>query len=214
MTLLPRLFRLALLACLMAGCQPSAGKLPDDVKPGAVAGDAIEVTALDAPPAPVAGAAVAEAPTQGATPPTGPEDASAVPAPIPAGAAAAAGAAEGAAEGVTDATAVAAPEATEAATEAATDPAAEAPAEAAPVVVPKSDRQIACERKRGVWADAGSGLKVCVRKTNDSGKRCSKESDCEGVCLARSGTCAPADPMLGCNDLLQDDGSRATLCIE
>ncbi len=205
MTLLPRLCRLAVLACLMAGCATTTGKSPDGVTPNAVAGDAIEVTALDtppAPPAPVAGAAVPEAPTQGAGPPTGPEDASAVPAPIPAGPAAP----EGAPEATTDA----APEAAEAAT----DPAAEAPVEAAPVVVPKSDRQIACERKRGVWVDAGGGLKVCVRKTNDSGKRCSKESDCESVCLARSRTCAPADPMLGCNDVLQDDGSRATLCIE
>jgi hypothetical protein len=207
MTLLPRLCRLALLACLMAGCQPSTGKLPDGVKPGAVAGDAIEVTALDAPPAPVAGAAVAEAPAQGATPPSGPVDPDPAPAPIPADGAATEGAPEGATE---EATAIAAPDATEAAT----DPAGVVPAEAAPVVAPKSDRQIACERKRGIWADTGGGLKVCVRKTNDSGKRCSKESDCEGVCLARSGTCAPADPMLGCNELLQDDGSRATLCIE
>jgi hypothetical protein len=198
MSLLPRLCRLVVLACLMAGCQSTTGKLPDGVTPNAVAGDAIEVTALDAPtaaPAPVSGAAVPDAPTQGATPPTGPEDAVAVPAPIPA-------------EAAEGATTEAAPEATEAAA------AAEAPAEAAPVVVPKSDGQKACERKKGIWASTDGGLKVCVRKTGDSGKRCDSESDCEGVCLARSGTCAPADPLLGCNEVLQDDGQQATLCIE
>ncbi len=81
--------------------------------------------------------------------------------------------------------------------------------------VQKSEAQISCERKRGVWTRLGnSRTATCVRITKDSGKRCTRESQCEGRCLARSGTCAPVDPMLGCNEILQDNGVRVTLCIE
>ena len=55
---------------------------------------------------------------------------------------------------------------------------------------------------------------ICIQPTRDGGKRCTRESQCDGVCLARSGTCAPVKPLLGCNEVLQDNGVRATLCIE
>jgi hypothetical protein len=99
------------------------------------------------------------------------------------------------------------------ATEASADP--EPAAEAAPPTPPKSPEQLACERKGGVYANAGaSGGKACVKRTRDGGKQCRKESDCEGFCLARSNTCAPIKPMFGCNDILQDDGRKVTLCID
>jgi hypothetical protein len=79
---------------------------------------------------------------------------------------------------------------------------------------PKSDLQIACERKRGSWIDTGGGLMICQFTTRDGGKRCTRESQCEGLCLARSGTCAPVEPLMGCHDILQDNGTRATQCIE
>lgn len=102
---------------------------------------------------------------------------------------------------------------------AATPPAEPAAAPAAepvaPVVPAKSEAQIACERKGGAWYKIGSGEKrACVRQTKDSGKRCQRESQCEGVCLARSGTCAPFKPMYGCNEIFQDNGARVTLCLE
>jgi hypothetical protein len=86
--------------------------------------------------------------------------------------------------------------------------------EVVPPQPPKSERQIACERKRGSWADTGGGFMICITPTRDSGKRCTRESQCENVCLARSQTCAPVTPLMGCHEILQDDGSRATQCID
>jgi hypothetical protein len=82
-------------------------------------------------------------------------------------------------------------------------------------VVPLTPEGQACVKKGGVWQAVGkSGSMTCVKFTKDSGKVCSKASQCEGYCLARSGTCAPVTPMFGCNDILQDNGGRVTLCID
>jgi hypothetical protein len=115
----------------------------------------------------------------------------------------------------------AAPAVTEAATPEAVTPEAATP-EAAPKadleatpVTPKSEMQIACEKKGGNWFQIGEGDKrACVRATKDALKRCERESQCEGVCLARSGTCSPFKPMYGCHEILQDNGARVTLCLE
>ena len=96
-------------------------------------------------------------------------------------------------------------------------PAAEAvvPAEAAIPAVLKSPEQLRCERKDGTWARAGkSEARTCVKQTRDGGKQCSKGTQCEGLCLARSGTCAPFAPLFGCNEIFEDDGRRMTLCID
>ncbi len=78
----------------------------------------------------------------------------------------------------------------------------------------KSPAQIACEKKDSIWAKVGdTGANYCAKRMRDNGKRCTKGTECEGLCLARSGTCAPFDPLFGCNEILQDDGSRVTLCI-
>ncbi len=90
----------------------------------------------------------------------------------------------------------------------------------APVAAPavpeaaKSPAQIACERKKGLWSKAGKGGFACVSKTRDSGKECRNAKQCEGECLARSGTCAPIKPLFGCNEILDDMGRRTTLCID
>ncbi len=97
-------------------------------------------------------------------------------------------------------------------TEAAAEEAPEAEPETA---APKSEAQLACERRRGMWSRApGTGLMICIFTTRDAGERCTRESDCEGQCLARSGTCSPIRPLLGCNEILQDNGARVTQCIE
>jgi hypothetical protein len=174
-------------ACQLPGPVSGPGTANETVTPNAVAGDAIEVTALDDLPddATKAAALPAEAEPAGTdtaapqvTPPTGADPAkSAV-----------------------------APETTE--------PAPKADLDAAPEP-PKSDAERACEKKRGIWSKVGKGeLRACVFMTRDSGKSCDRESDCEGVCLARSRSCSPVRPLFGCNDILQDNGSRATLCIE
>jgi hypothetical protein len=84
-----------------------------------------------------------------------------------------------------------------------------------PPAGPKSPQQLACERGGGRYVAAGSsGARACVRPTRDAGKRCDREGDCEGQCLARSQSCAPIRPLFGCNDVLQADGRRVTLCVD
>lgn len=116
-----------------------------------------------------------------------------------------------AAPGAADAAAVAPNPAASAAPAAAAvePPVAEDPA---PVVLPE---ELACLKKGGQWAAAGNvASKACVQRTKDGGKFCRKESDCDGYCLATSNTCAPVTPLFGCNDILQDNGVRVTLCID
>jgi nucleoid-associated protein YgaU len=174
-------------ACQTGGTQGLTGPR-DGVTPNAVAGSEIEVTALEALPGDAAPAAEAGAK------PAGPE--TAAPQAAPAAEAAAA-------DPATDETAAAAAEP------------APKPDLAATPVTPKSEMQLACEKKGGKWFKIGKGEKrACVRQTKDAGKRCERESQCDSVCLARSGTCAPFKPLYGCNEILQDNGARVTLCLE
>ena len=70
-----------------------------------------------------------------------------------------------------------------------------------------------CERSGGRMIKAGiANAMTCIHETSDSGKQCRASGDCESDCLARSGTCAPMRPMFGCNEILMNDGRRATLC--
>lgn len=85
----------------------------------------------------------------------------------------------------------------------------------APPPPPSSPEEARCLKSGGTWATAGeSGAKACVKLTRDAGKACTRQSQCEGYCLARSRTCAPITPMFGCNDILQDDGREVTLCLD
>ena len=78
----------------------------------------------------------------------------------------------------------------------------------------KSPEQLACEKRGGAWtAVAGGQARACVKRTRDAGRKCDSKSDCQGQCLARSGTCAPVDPLFGCNDVLEG-GRRVTICID
>ena len=89
---------------------------------------------------------------------------------------------------------------------------AEPAPEAAP---PPSPAAAACKKKGGRYIKTGSGdLRACVKVTGDGGKSCRRETDCTGSCLARSGTCAPVTPLFGCNEILQADGRRVTLCLD
>lgn len=73
---------------------------------------------------------------------------------------------------------------------------------------------LACAKKGDKWLSSGKGTMSCVHFTKDSGKSCQRQSECEGYCLARSGTCAPVTPMFGCNEILQNDGVRSTICLD
>lgn len=80
---------------------------------------------------------------------------------------------------------------------------------------PISPEQALCQKTGGDWSPMGqSSGHLCVHRTRDSGKACSRKSDCQGECLAQSGTCSPITPLVGCNDVLQANGSRVTLCLQ
>ena len=70
-----------------------------------------------------------------------------------------------------------------------------------------------CEGKGGQWARQGK-MEYCITRTTDAGKSCRAASDCAGECLARSRTCAPAKPLLGCNAVLNDAGIEVSQCVE
>ena len=59
-----------------------------------------------------------------------------------------------------------------------------------------------CEARGGSW---GSGedraTNICFLTPKDANEPCTQASDCEGQCLARSRTCAPVMPLLGCHDV-------------
>ncbi|MFD2173846.1 hypothetical protein [Rhodobacter lacus] len=76
-----------------------------------------------------------------------------------------------------------------------------------------AQQQALCEKDGGQWARLG-GAFTCVRRPKDAGKACHTALDCDGACLARSMTCAPARPLLGCNEVLSETGIRGTECID
>ena len=72
----------------------------------------------------------------------------------------------------------------------------------------------ACERTGGTWGTrGGETLFVCFRPTRDANRSCSSASDCEGLCLARSRSCSPIKPFLGCHETLTEAGLPATVCV-
>lgn len=110
----------------------------------------------------------------------------------------------------------------EAASEPAVAPAAEpavdaAAAEAAPAIPPLlQPAAAACAKTGGRFAPrrAGSRSFACFSTPSDAGESCSRASDCSSACLARSRTCAPAQPLFGCHEVLTEAGQRATQCLE
>ncbi|MEH6776462.1 MAG: hypothetical protein V7668_21240 [Cereibacter changlensis] len=86
-----------------------------------------------------------------------------------------------------------------------------APVASSPAI--KSAGELACERRQGRYVAVG-GARTCVTPTSDGGKQCRGKGDCSGQCLARSNSCAPVAPLLGCNEILQSNGRRVTLCLD
>ncbi|SIS65190.1 hypothetical protein [Phaeovulum vinaykumarii] len=77
-----------------------------------------------------------------------------------------------------------------------------------------ADPAAQCARQGGAWRELASGPAYCEHRTRDAGKACRSASDCEGACLARSQTCAPLRPLLGCNAILSDAGFEMRECLE
>ncbi len=75
------------------------------------------------------------------------------------------------------------------------------------------EQREACERRGGRWGTRSDGsVFACFEPTRDANQPCAKESDCDGLCLARSRTCAPIKPFLGCHEVLTTAGLPATVC--
>ncbi|MEN8836760.1 MAG: hypothetical protein ABF243_02630 [Celeribacter marinus] len=76
-------------------------------------------------------------------------------------------------------------------------------------------QQAACERRGGEWRTVGlGGLMTCFTTPKDAGKYCTKSTECSTECLARSRSCAPIQPLYGCNDLLDAQGRTVTQCVD
>lgn len=188
--------RFALIAVLLSAC--TLGTPGGDTATGA-APEVIEVTPLDSAAAAPAAETDAEAEAE-AAPETAPETAPGsepeTPPETPPEAAP-----EAAAEAASGAGSAATPEA-----EALPEP------PPAPALSPEAQ---ACVKRGGRWVGTGSsGLMACVRVTRDAGKSCRRQSDCQGYCLARSGTCAPYTPLFGCHEVLGPAGERTTVCLD
>ncbi|SES38434.1 hypothetical protein SAMN04490244_11428 [Tranquillimonas rosea] len=93
------------------------------------------------------------------------------------------------------------------------EPAAPVTGSYAPDAAARAEAQ--CREDGGSWGKAGAaGGQVCTRPTADANQPCRSGSECDGLCLARSRTCAPVKPFFGCHDILTDRGVEATLCID
>jgi hypothetical protein len=84
----------------------------------------------------------------------------------------------------------------------------------APLPPALARQQAECVATGGALAERRAGLFACTRPTRDNGRACRSGADCEGVCLARSMTCAPVTPLFGCHEVLDSRGARQTLCLD
>lgn len=195
--------RIAVVAALLAfglqsACVPGAQRAAADKStgPSPIPSAAITVTSLD--PAPASASVAAAKPEAEVAPTT-------------AATRAAAEAAQTRSKSTAD------PDAAAASTEPQSEPeeAQIVPEEPVVAAKPRSPDEIQCGKKGGSWVVVGkTSAQACVKPTRDAGQRCSRKSDCDGLCLARSATCAPVKPLFGCNEILQDNGLRVTLCID
>ena len=94
----------------------------------------------------------------------------------------------------------------------------EPPPQAAPEPPPEppalANQRQECRRSGGQLAPRLPGVYACVRATRDAGRRCEAAADCEGLCLARSASCAPLAPLFGCHEVFTSPGRRETLCTD
>lgn len=76
---------------------------------------------------------------------------------------------------------------------------------------PVPEAQIDCPGGTVVQGLAGP---VCAKPTADAGKACSKASDCSGACMAETMTCSEVTPLLGCHEVVMEDGQKVGLCVD
>lgn len=75
-------------------------------------------------------------------------------------------------------------------------------------------QRASCLEREGRFGEGtAEGTFLCYLNTKDAEKSCSKSTDCDGECLARSRTCSPIKPILGCQDILSSSGKTSRLCV-
>ncbi len=84
--------------------------------------------------------------------------------------------------------------------------------DAAPPIPALARAQASCAAQGGRLVSVTTGRFACQLDTGDANRRCTARGDCEGECLARSGTCAPARPLFGCHEVLNARGAPVTEC--
>ncbi len=71
----------------------------------------------------------------------------------------------------------------------------------------------ACLEQDGRFSAASSDRGfICFLTPPDAGKACLKSTDCTAECLARSRSCAPIKPLLGCHEIFTATGAIVTQC--
>jgi len=77
-------------------------------------------------------------------------------------------------------------------------------------------QEAACLSRGGRFAPIrdGSSVKLCFIQPADANQSCSVASDCEGACLARSRTCSPVIPLIGCHEVMLDGQGTAEQCTQ
>lgn len=80
-------------------------------------------------------------------------------------------------------------------------------------MVSPAQAKAACTATGGRYLGRKGGLMLCFHTPPDAGKVCRRSTDCTAGCLARSHTCAPVTPLIGCQQLLDSAGRLVTQCV-
>ncbi|MDE3122882.1 MAG: hypothetical protein KGK00_14000 [Paracoccaceae bacterium] len=70
-----------------------------------------------------------------------------------------------------------------------------------------------CEATGGRYMGRTGGAMLCFHTPSDAGKSCTRSTECSAGCLAKSRTCAPITPLIGCQQLLDSEGRLVTQCV-
>jgi len=77
-----------------------------------------------------------------------------------------------------------------------------------------AQQKVECLEAGGTWGRGGIlGLEQCFPNYSDGGKSCNRDSDCQGMCMADTRSCAPSFSY-GCLSYLNDEGKVEEICID
>lgn len=82
---------------------------------------------------------------------------------------------------------------------------------------PTAGERADCSTQGGTLIETGTSPWRCVLDTPDAGQTCTRATDCAGACIASDGgggICGRLGEPVGCVDLLDETGQRATFCID